>query len=262
MMEQGGRSSGVAALFLFAVLPFVLSAALLPVSHPAQAENASHLPGVGLFDPRHRADIHYRPWTAVARLNIAGVGLCTAVMVAPRWAVTAAHCLWHPALDRVVSPATLHILLGYQSGTWTRELIPDAIRFPPGAEPGARRGPRGTDFALLHLPEPVADIVSPAENPPAPGPQLQLGGFNGDRAEWLSIDPDCGVVDEVPGLDGKPVLHHRCSGTSGTSGGALLEQVGTDRWELVGVQIVATMDQSKGYAVPGAAVARLLDEVR
>ena len=43
---------------------------------------------------------------------------------------------------------------------------------------------------------------------------------------------------------------------------ALLERVGIDRWELVGVQIVAVMERSEGFVVPGAAVARLLDDTR
>ena len=217
------------------------------------------LPGVGRFDPRVEADPALPPWSAIALLLIPRVSRCTAVAVAPHWIATAAHCVYNRALDRVAPAPSIHLLLHYRSGDYSQLLSPDALRFPSGADPGLH-ALRGSDFVLLHVPATLTDILPPVAAPP--GTAMQLGGFGQDRAERLVIDPDCTVSGTVPGTDGQDLLRHDCSGTRGTSGGALVVRTGPNQWGLAGVQVAAELGRSAGFAVSGARIAAILDTVR
>ena len=214
------------------------------------------LPGVGSDDHRIPADPGLAPWSAVLRLQVAGVSRCTAVMVAPDLAATAAHCLWNKRLGHVVPVGSVHLLFGYDAGGFTRHAIPDAIRFPEGAEPSAPT-PRGSDLALLHIDPPARDMLPPATAPILPGTPLLLGGFGQDRAQRLAIDPSCRALGVVTGPDGRPLLRHDCDGTRGTSGGAVVVQT-ADGWRLAGIQVGAEREGAGGVAVPAEAVARLI----
>ena len=213
------------------------------------------VPGVGQFDPRVQADPTRPPWSAIALLLVPGVSRCTAVAVAPHWMATAAHCLYSRALGHVVPAGSVHLLVGYRSGDYRQLMLADAVHLAPGAEPGAHE-PRGSDLALLHVADTLTAILPPASVPP--GAAMQLGGFGQDRAERLVIDPDCTVSGAVPGADGQPLLQHDCSGTRGTSGGALVVRTGADRWNLAGVQVAAELGRSAGLAIPGERIAALL----
>lgn len=216
------------------------------------------LPGVGRFDPRMEVDDRRPPWSAVALLLVPRVSRCTAVAVAKHWMATAAHCLYSRAGGRVVPPGSVHLLFGYRSGDFVALKHPDAIRAAAGADPSAR-GVRGSDLVLLHVADALTDVLVPIAA--VAGTPVQLGGFGQDRAERLVIDPDCTVSGAVQPADGRPLLRHDCSGTRGTSGGALVVRTGLGSWALAGLQVAAEPGRSSGYAVPGATVAALLETV-
>lgn len=213
------------------------------------------LPGLGTIDPRTPADQTSLPWSAVALLLVPGVARCTAVAVAPHWAVTAAHCIHHRALGHAAPPSSIHLVFGYRSGDYTRLFIPDAIRLPAGADPAATQV-RGTDVAFLHVVETLTDLLPPTVA--GPGAAVALGGFGQDRAERLAIDPACTVLAEVQAADAQPVLQHGCTGTRGVSGGALATEVAPGTWRLAGMAIAAQLAGAGGYAVPGGRLATLL----
>ena len=217
--------------------------------------SAAPLPGVGATDPRIQTDATRPPWSAVALLLIPGVARCTAVAVAPHWAVTAAHCLHHRALGRAAPPSSIHLVFGYRSGDYTRLLIPDAIRLPAGADPAATEV-RGSDVAFLHVAETLTDLLPPTAA--GPGATVALGGFGQDRAERLAIDPACTLLAQVAAADQEPVLKHGCAGTRGVSGGALVVEPSPGTWRLAGMATAAQAGQSVGYAIPGARLATLL----
>ena len=213
------------------------------------------LPGLGAIDPRTEADQTGLPWSAVALLLIPGVARCTAVAVAPHWAVTAAHCINHRALGHAAPPSSIHLVFGYRSGDYTRLLVPTAIRLPAGADPAATEV-RGTDVAFLHVAETLTDLLPPTDA--GPGATVALGGYGQDRAERLAIDPHCTVLAQVPAADHAPVLQHGCSGTRGVSGGALAMEVAPGTWRLAGMAVAAQIGGAGGYAVPGGRLATLL----
>ena len=195
------------------------------------------------------------PWAAIARLQVPGVSRCTAVIVQPNFAVTAAHCLTKPGLGHFVQASSIHILLGYSGGGFTRHIVPDAVILPRGAS--AAGSPHGADFALLHFAPPAVRTLPLDATAVAPGTALLLAGFNQDRIERMAVDPACHALGVSAGET--PVLGHNCAGTHGTSGGPLL--VGDDAagYRVAGIQ-VAGWDGAGGVAVPAATIRRMLPE--
>ena len=193
-------------------------------------------------------------------MNIPRVSRCTAVFVEAHWAVTAGHCLGQRLLGHPAPASAIHLLLGYADGGVTRHLQPDAgFVDPAGADDP--EGHRGSDLALLHFAERVADAVAPVTEPVSPGTPLALGGYGQDRAERLLVDRSCFAAGMAADADGRPLLVHDCNGTRGTSGGAVLARV-DGQWRLAGVQVAGNLGGAGGMAVPGASVAEFLTRVR
>lgn len=200
------------------------------------------------------------PWAATGRLQVPGVSRCTAVVIDPHWAVTAAHCLGAKVLGHVAPPSAVHLLLGYADGTFLQHIQPDAIHVDPvaAADPGAHRG---SDLALLHFTATFAAVLPLRTEPLSPGDALQLGGYGQDRAERLAVDPACRFRGYARDGDARAVLLHDCAGTRGASGGALVNG-GAGAWRLAGIAVAAQGESAGGEAVPAFAVAALLASVR
>ena len=219
---------------------------------------APMLPGMGGPDPRLRVEASQPPWRAVARLQVPGIARCTAVMVAPRVAVTAAHCLWSRRLGGWVPPGSVHLLTGYAAGAFSAHLLAADYRIAPGYDPAKPDTTRGADLALVFLTEPAADVLALAPESPRPGTAAVLGGYNQDRAEVIEADTHCAVTALARDGGGRPLLLHDCSATRGTSGGPLLIHDKEGRLALAGVQVAARTTRAGGVAVPVEVVRRLL----
>ena len=225
-----------------------LIVALLPFAAAAQG-----LPGLGHHDPRVVADIAAPPWNAVVRLQIGGFGLCTAVMVAPDIALTAAHCLYSARSGHFMPAEALHVLTGYADGNFTGHSIVRRYRLASGYDPRQPEATRSADAAALTLVSPLipASLALPLAAPQA-GQHVVLPGYNQDRAQRLQIDPDC----EVLGF-GQLLLRHSCTGTKGGSGGPLLRH-DPDGWKIIGLQSGAYPRDAGGVAVLSVTLNALL----
>ncbi len=231
-------------------------AALLVVSVLAGATGP--LPGIDAADHRVRINPAGLPWAAVARLQVPGVSRCTAVLVAPHLALTAAHCLYGLRLGHFVPPSSVHALLGYAGGGYVRHAVAVSYAVMPGFNPGANSGGAGADLALVRFAEPLADRVLPLAVDAVAGTALMLGGYGQDRAEVVLADVGCLAGNTVAGRDGRPVLMHDCAGTRGTSGGPVLSRMADGAWGLVGIQVAANAGGVGGVAVPVSTVRALL----
>ena len=186
---------------------------------------------------------------AVARLNVAGQGHCTATLIAPDLALTAAHCLDpRGAADRV-APGRAHVLAGWRKGRFTAHYRGAALATAPGWAPGRT----ALDAALIRLtlvsgrPEAVAPL--PVSSPPPPGTALSILSYGRDREEMLSLETGCRLVGRRGGL-----LVTDCEATPGVSGAPLLAE--TDRGPaLVGVVVAAGAARPPAVRGPALAVA-------
>lgn len=199
------------------------------------------------------------PWAALARVQIPGVSRCTGFLVGQQTVVTAAHCLYGRRLGHFAPPASVHVLLGYADGVFTRHTVPTSYRVADGYDPSMPGG-QGADVAVLTLATAIGrpgETLALAEQPTANEASLMLGGYGQDRAERIAADLSCKSVGYVAGVDGRLLLRHDCEGTRGTSGGPVLTAA-SGGWRVAGVQVAGNLNGAGGLAVPAAAIRALL----
>lgn len=221
---------------------------------------AAGLPGLGSHEVRTPADVNVMPWAAVVRLQVPGMSRCTGFLIGPQTVVTAAHCLYGRALNHFAPPGSVHVLLGYANGNFTRHVVAASFKIGDGYQPAAMAG-QAADVAIVTLMTPVAasgEILALAVAPVAPGTPLMLGGYGQDRAERILADESCAALGYRAGPAGRVVLVHDCAGTRGTSGGPVLVQAPDGTWRAAGVQVAGNVNDTGGSAVPAAIIRELL----
>jgi protease YdgD len=212
-------------------------------------------PGIGPNDPRRPVDVRAEPWRALGRVQLEVGGRCTGVLVGPRTVLTAAHCLFGPNSRQVVRPGTVQFLLGYHMGEWTARARVTAFAMGDGFaldRDSPFGGPIGADWALLTLDSPLGEgrALRLRRDPPPPGAELMLAGYQQDRPEALLADTGCRALGLRRGARNLPLLAHGCAGTRGTSGAPLLARGRDGAWEVVGVASAVAADAANGVAVP------------
>jgi protease YdgD len=217
------------------------------------------LPGVGDYDTRHRVDPRMAPWSDVARLQIPGVDRCTAVLIGPRTALTAAHCLYGRRLGHFVAPESVHLLVGYGFGAFGKHTVVTAYRIAAGYDPNRPDASLGADVAMLTLADPLTTTGLVLGANPKTGETIELGGYNQDRIEVMEADINCRVTGRMTDGSARPLLRHDCTATRGTSGAPVLVQDGKDDWRIVGINVAGFDGQIGGLSVPVETLRRLLE---
>jgi protease YdgD len=237
--------------------------ALLPVlasGIAAAADPPLLLPGIGAHDPRQRIDPNIAPWRAIGKVQANSGNLhtsCTGSLVGPTTALTAAHCVFNPKTGHNFPPASLHFLIGYDSGNYAGHAVARTIVTGPGYDPLKPRETLGSDWALLTLDKPLGtpDRVLAIRTAPAQtGAIVTTGGYSQDHPLLLTVDPECRIVGQAKDAAGRPLLHDNCTGTHGASGAPVLIHEG-GVWRIAAMGVAAEMGVASGVAV-------VLDEPR
>ncbi len=162
--------------------------------------------------------------SAIGRLNHAGYRQqrhCTAVLVAPKIALTAAHCL------EGLKASESHLLLGYDRGQWREHLRPD------------RLVPLGRDLAALCLARPAKTQPLPMAKSDVPDDErLTAAGYGRPAVHRLQRHA-CRVVAR----DGKGALRLDCPLSPGNSGGPLLSAADGDE-AVIAITVASNATQS------------------
>lgn len=228
--------------------------AVLSLSHAASARAVLPLrPGVGAVDRRVAVPLDQAPWTALARVQTELGERCTGFLVAPRVAITAAHCLFLPRVRRFIQPGSVHVLVGYDGGRYRAHARVAAFRVAEGYQPLDEAGSGGADRVVLVLDHPVvpeSEVLGTAPAPAGVPLPVRLGGYGQDRDERAVADPACVLTGRVADNEGRPLLAHDCDATRGTSGAPLLWRRPDGRWMAIGVQVGASASGAGGVAVP------------
>ena len=219
------------------------------------------LPGLGTAPRRTPVNSAELPWSAVAKINMTGVGSCTGVLIGPTTMLTAAHCMVDHRVGRFVSPGQVHILLGYDRGQFTTHATVARYHVPPSYDPTQVFGTSFSDVAVLRFDQPIsASVVPLAEGDAGPGRALMLGGYGQDRPEVILADANCIVQSLIPDRRGNLVLAHTCAATRGTSGGPVFARSGDGTWRLMGLNVTARTEGQGGGAVPASSIRAFLAE--
>lgn len=167
--------------------------ALAPLPAPAQQDSRLHALQTGDAS---------RGWEAVGRLNMQGVGFCTATLIAPNRVLTAAHCLFDHDTGTRLAENRLQFLAGWRTGRAeairgvSRAAIWPAFDFSLGAA----LANVSEDIAVLELDRPVhTTAITPfavGEIPATSGEAVAVVSYGRGRSEAPSIQETCHVLDQ------------------------------------------------------------------
>ena len=220
------------------VFPAILVAVLF-VAAPAQADRREIVP-TGQY-----------PWSTVARVGY-GHGWCSAVIIGPRLAATAAHCLWNKATGREMAPAALSVVVGWDRGRFVDGAgVVEAVTSPqwkPDEMPGYGPSQAGRDWALLKLDKPLGDEVGwvALSGAVASGQTVTAVGYGEDRKHVATAHIGCHITGRLAG----GAWTHDCDAVHGDSGGPVFSGEG-DQLRVVAIH-VARFGLSDGTAAGGA----------
>jgi protease YdgD len=201
-------------------------------------------------------DLDPRAWplSAVGKLNVVtGPGsrqYCTATLVGPRHALTAAHCLWDRARQLWADPAGVHFVAGYAQGRYTAHSVAKAYIKPDAYRFGTSREDLGRDWAVVELAEPIA--LKPLSLSRAIGQDTRAtmligivhAGYKSYANQIVSVERGCQARYEPAVL---PLLEHFCRVAPGESGSALILRDGEPG--IVGILVASAMTGTS-IAVP------------
>lgn len=165
------------------------------------------------------------PWSAVGRLNVAGHGYCSAVMVSERHLLTAAHCLWLASENRWWPAEAMHFVPGFQGDITLfadvrRYWVADGYGYGHGDAEGWSR-----DWAILELDRPLGRETGwlaaggAGAGTVAAGDSLVTVGYGQDHRYRAGIDLGCRILSGPPR---SPLIWTDCEALRGGSGGPLL----------------------------------------
>jgi protease YdgD len=229
----------------FLILLWLMLTPLFPLSSwaaaPQDREKETLLFG---HDDRQPIANDASPWSAVAQIETAEQNLCSGILIAPQWVVSAGHC-FISANRRQQAALTVRL-----AGQSRKIQHPDRLLLPQELAAGLTADgdsfiitPTASryDIALLHLPTPVQNItpiplwsgdqhslqvaLSQQEN------QVSQGGYPQDSLDTLLVHFRC----QIRKLNAEGILEHRCDTLPGDSGSPLLLPT-RQGWRVIGIQ--------------------------
>ncbi len=109
-------------------------------------------------DSREIVSVRQYPWSTVGRVKY-GHGWCSAVLIGPKLAATAAHCLWNKATGRNMAPQALTFVVGWDRGVFINGSNVVGVTLPPNWVPEEMNhyGPEqaGRDWACWNWKRPL-----------------------------------------------------------------------------------------------------------
>jgi V8-like Glu-specific endopeptidase len=151
-----------AKLAVAAGLLALLQACASPQPQPgAQPRAPEAAPEAASLGGRMIADAREYPWSALGRVNLAGTGFCTGVVIGPQHVLTQARCLYAAREGRWWQPQELHFIAAYQRDSYLADSKIANFAVAPGFNPraGTSLANVTNNWALVTLQEPLGNTT-------------------------------------------------------------------------------------------------------
>jgi protease YdgD len=231
-----------------------LLATLLLLALPAHAEKLKGIKG----EVDHRVTVPAKeyPWSAVGRVNNGQGAHCSGMMIGPRLAVTAAHCLWNKRTRAQMPASSMTFVAAWERGEYLMASKVARVLVSPHWQPTAPYSPAvaADDWALLELEDALGEQVGWVALGTGAGPAARVVtvGYGQDKPHVPTAHMGCGFT----GRTGEGLLLHDCDAVHGDSGGPIMEwQDGALRLVAIHVATLGSEGKVWGGAVPVAAFA-------
>lgn len=200
--------------------------------------------GIKGVDDRHRVDSLAYPWSAIGRLSTGTDTRCTAVLIGPRLAVTAAHCLWDSLINDWTPRDRVFFSAGFRAGQriGTSGIIAYDIASGYLGVADRRLENSAHDWAFLHLREPLGEEagsigllnLSPALYERLAQTRLVIlqAGYSLDQPYDMTAHIGC----HLDGWAASGLLKHDCDATVGDSGSPIFTWV-DGAFRLLGLHV-------------------------
>lgn len=164
-------------------------------------------------------------WEAVGRVEIGPGSFCTGTLIAPELVLTAAHCVFDEAGQRL-DPAQLGFRAGLRDGNSIAERKVRRFAVLDGYDHGAGMSENNVrhDAALLELETPIpTGIADPfaLHDRPLDGDQVSVVSYGQNRDAALSWQRECHILGQGRGL-----MSFDCNVTFGSSGAPVFSNEG------------------------------------
>lgn len=103
------------------------------------------------------ADAQEYPWSALGRVNLAGQGFCTGILIGPGQVLTQARCLYAGREGRWFRPQELHFIAAYQKDSYLADSKVADFTVAPGFNPqgGVSLANLTNNWAVVTLQQPI-----------------------------------------------------------------------------------------------------------
>ncbi|MFD1379209.1 trypsin-like serine protease [Fodinicurvata halophila] len=119
----GGARIGLSSIAL-------LCAAISVLTPPSFAQDSQDLPGILGTDNRKPIDSSAWPWSSIGRINRTAGGFCTGTLIATKFVLTAAHCMYDSATAALLQPRRFTLLPATRETTMLPILLPETSMSP------------------------------------------------------------------------------------------------------------------------------------
>ena len=222
---------------------------ILTLGGPALAEQhqtrVSHLPQGA------RIEASAYPWSTIGKLNNGVGGSCTAFLISPRFALTAAHCLFFRNTRRYLPAQSIHLVLGYENQHYSRHYRISAYYIPETYHPLRPYETLANDWALLEL-------STRTHHPPVAGQMLSklfkikseaavmTAGYSHHTPYAMTADRGCRMLGRS--LNGN-LLFDTCKAPAGYSGAPIIVSTADKRFSVAGMHVANQLWRTHAIAI-------------